>query len=272
MYHIYVYVFDTLADWELGYVTAELHSGRYFKKDAPAVSLTTVGITKEPVRTMGGLRVIPDCVVDDVAVDETSVLLLPGGTDWDDPKHGGIIRKAGELLSAGAAVCAICGATAGHCRPAGPAPAYKQRSGFSGIVLSELSGTALLCGRTLRGGRQPDYRGRYRGIAVGEADHCVSGRFCAGHAGCVVCVFQHRRGPAFLLPDANAAVRRDVICIEESTNSLIPRGTSPFVLFLVRVVGVEPTRIAPQEPKSCASANSAIPAYFAVRYAYYPGR
>ena len=51
-------------------------------------------------------------VVDDVAVDETSVLLLPGGTDWDDPKHGGIIRKAGELLSAGAAVCAICGATA----------------------------------------------------------------------------------------------------------------------------------------------------------------
>ena len=58
MYHIYVYVFDTLADWEVGYVTAELHSGRYFKKDAPAVSLTTVGITKEPVRTMGGLRVI----------------------------------------------------------------------------------------------------------------------------------------------------------------------------------------------------------------------
>ena len=29
---------------------------------------------------------------------------------------------------------------------------------------------------------------------------------------------------------------------------------------VVRVVGVEPTRIAPQEPKSCASANSAIPA------------
>ncbi len=29
---------------------------------------------------------------------------------------------------------------------------------------------------------------------------------------------------------------------------------------MVRVVGLEPTRIAPQEPKSCASANSAIPA------------
>ena len=30
---------------------------------------------------------------------------------------------------------------------------------------------------------------------------------------------------------------------------------------MVRVVGVEPTRLAAQEPKSCASANSAIPAY-----------
>ena len=29
---------------------------------------------------------------------------------------------------------------------------------------------------------------------------------------------------------------------------------------MVRVVGVEPTRISSQEPKSCASANSAIPA------------
>ncbi len=29
---------------------------------------------------------------------------------------------------------------------------------------------------------------------------------------------------------------------------------------VVRVVGVEPTRLAAQEPKSCTSANSAIPA------------
>ena len=38
MYTIYVYVLDTLADWEIGYVTAELHSGRFFKKDAPRLS------------------------------------------------------------------------------------------------------------------------------------------------------------------------------------------------------------------------------------------
>ena len=31
--------------------------------------------------------------------------------------------------------------------------------------------------------------------------------------------------------------------------------------YMVRVVGVEPTRLSAQEPKSCTSANSAIPAY-----------
>ena len=38
MFTVYVYVLDTLADWELGYVTAELNSGRFFKKDAPVGS------------------------------------------------------------------------------------------------------------------------------------------------------------------------------------------------------------------------------------------
>ena len=107
MFKIYVYIFDTLADWELGYVTAELNSGRFFKKDAPRVSVKTVGISKEPVKTMGGLTIVPDCVIDDIAVNDKSVLLLPGGNTWDNPKHGTIVKKAEELLSVGATVCAI---------------------------------------------------------------------------------------------------------------------------------------------------------------------
>ena len=111
MFTVYVYVMDTLADWELGHVTAELHSGRFFKADAPEVRTKTVGRTMESIRTMGGLTVLPDCTVDDIAVDAQSVLLLPGGNTWDRPEQGAIIRKAEELLSVGATVCAICGAT-----------------------------------------------------------------------------------------------------------------------------------------------------------------
>lgn len=112
MITVYVYVLDTLADWELGYVTAELHSKRFFKQDAPQVSFKTVGISRDPVKTMGGFTVIPDCVVEEITVDGESVLLLPGANTWDDPKHGAVIEKADALLSAGGTVCAICGATA----------------------------------------------------------------------------------------------------------------------------------------------------------------
>jgi putative intracellular protease/amidase len=111
MFTVYVYVLETLADWELGYITSELHSGRFFKKDAERVSLKTVSYSKEPIHTMGGLTVIPDCLIDDIVVSETSVLLLPGADTWNDPRHGAILKKAGEFLSIGATVGAICGAT-----------------------------------------------------------------------------------------------------------------------------------------------------------------
>lgn len=116
MFTVYVYVLDTLADWELGYVTAELNSGRFFKKDAAQLTLKTVGCSKEPIHTMGGLTVVPDCLIEDVCIGATSVLLLPGANTWDDPKHDAIIKKAGEFLMAGATVCAICGATAALAR------------------------------------------------------------------------------------------------------------------------------------------------------------
>lgn len=112
MYNIYVYVLDTLADWELGYVTAELNSGRFFKRGAEEISLKTVSCSKEPVNTMGGMTIVPDCTIEDIAVSKASVLLLPGANTWGDPKHRAIIEKAGEFLSFGATVGAICGATA----------------------------------------------------------------------------------------------------------------------------------------------------------------
>jgi len=108
---VYVYVLDTLADWELGYVTAELHSGRFFKKGAERVSFKTVGSSLEPITTMGGMTIVPDCVIDDIAVSDSSMLVLPGADTYNDPKQGAIIEKASELLSVGATVCAICGAT-----------------------------------------------------------------------------------------------------------------------------------------------------------------
>ena len=99
MFTIYVYVLDTLADWELGYVISELNSGRFFKKGEQHVSLKTVSYSKETINTMGGMTVVPHCLIDDIVVSETSVLLLPGAETWNDPKHGAIIEKANEFIN-----------------------------------------------------------------------------------------------------------------------------------------------------------------------------
>lgn len=112
MFTIYIYVLDTLADWELGHVTSELNSGRFFKKGEQRISLKMVSYSKDPINTIGGLTIVPNCLIDDIDVSETSILLLPGADTWNDPKHGAIIEKASEFLSLGATVCAICGATA----------------------------------------------------------------------------------------------------------------------------------------------------------------
>ncbi len=112
MFTVYVYTPDTLADWEIGYVTAELHSRRFFKKDAPDVLVKMVGLSKDPVQTMGGFTILPDHDLDDMVVNKNNVLVLPGSGAWDDPKHNRMIAKAKDFLAAGAMVCAICGATA----------------------------------------------------------------------------------------------------------------------------------------------------------------
>lgn len=133
MFTIYLYVPDTMADWEPGFITAELCSRRFFRKDAPDVSVRTVGLTKEPVRTMGGVTVIPDGTVEDVAVCKESILLLPGGNTWDEPKHGAVIEKAAALLAAGGTVCAICGATVALAR-AGVLDARAHTSNGAGFL------------------------------------------------------------------------------------------------------------------------------------------
>lgn len=41
MFTVYLYVLDTMADWEPGYAAAELNSGRFFKANAPRVTVRT---------------------------------------------------------------------------------------------------------------------------------------------------------------------------------------------------------------------------------------
>lgn len=110
---VYLYVFDTMSDWEIGYLTAELNSGRYFRKGLDPFKIVTVGIEKKPIITMGGLKIQPDIKLDECEIDSTAALILPGGNSWTEKIHEPILRIAERCLKEGILVAAICGATMG---------------------------------------------------------------------------------------------------------------------------------------------------------------
>jgi putative intracellular protease/amidase len=105
----YLYVLDTLADWEIGYLTAELHSGR-FLTDGP-VPLHRIGAATAPVSSLGGMTITPEASFAEIDFAAGDCLILPGADTWLDGSHGALLAALPELLDAGVVVAAICGAT-----------------------------------------------------------------------------------------------------------------------------------------------------------------
>lgn len=110
---VYLYVFDTMADWEIGYLTAELNSGRYYKQGQPSSKIVTVGSGKTLVTTMGGLAIMPDITLNECSITSTDTLLLPGGDTWTEAIHQPILQLAARCIQENILVAAICGATIG---------------------------------------------------------------------------------------------------------------------------------------------------------------
>ncbi|MGD6964455.1 type 1 glutamine amidotransferase family protein [Fictibacillus phosphorivorans] len=108
---VYLYVCNTMSDWEYGYLIAELNTGRYFKKELAPLKVVTVGADKEMITTMGGLSIQPDISIDECSLKIKDLLILPGGNTWGEVIHQPIMKKTGEALKQGTIVAAICGAT-----------------------------------------------------------------------------------------------------------------------------------------------------------------
>src|SRR5215510_14600124 len=67
---VHLYVLDTLADWEPGYAIAGLNnapSGRF--------RVMTVGVSKAPVRTSGGVAILPDMTLEELAPSQSAMLI-----------------------------------------------------------------------------------------------------------------------------------------------------------------------------------------------------
>jgi putative intracellular protease/amidase len=106
-------LYDRLADWEVGYLLVELNTGRFTRARFDVVA---VAESREPITTMGGVRMVPDALLADLEPGDSELLILPGGEMWDAGGGDEFAAAAGRFLDAGVPVAAICGATAGLAR------------------------------------------------------------------------------------------------------------------------------------------------------------
>ena len=107
----YLYILNTLADWEIGYLTAELNSGRFLDKTRLPVEIIKIGNTTEPIKTMGGITITPDENIDNIKFEEDDLLILPGADTWTEEENKKIIDIVSSIIDEKVIIAAVCGAT-----------------------------------------------------------------------------------------------------------------------------------------------------------------
>jgi putative intracellular protease/amidase len=140
MKDVHLYVLDTMADWEPGFAIA--HINRPMPGMSSGFRVRTVGQDKTPVRSMGGLTIVPDLSLSEVSPSESAMLILPGADLWSDAGTDRVLSMAKEFVATGVPVAAICGATFGLARVgllddrlhASNDPGWLASSGYAGAA------------------------------------------------------------------------------------------------------------------------------------------
>jgi len=104
MNKIYVFLFNGFSDWEISYLTPEISKSEefeliYFSKDG------------NPVTSMGGLLITPTTSLNELRIDDVSMLILPGGTAWEKGDNNEIENLVRNLFEKRKPIAAICAAT-----------------------------------------------------------------------------------------------------------------------------------------------------------------
>ena len=101
----YLLVVPGFADWEPAHALAELRRHGHYRVEV-------VGLTSDPVESMGGVRVQPTRVLGEVKPHDVAVFILPGGDRWEaEPPEPELVALLERLSDQAVPVAAICAAT-----------------------------------------------------------------------------------------------------------------------------------------------------------------
>jgi hypothetical protein len=84
-------LYDTLNDSEAGLLLVELRTGRFI---GACFDVVTVAESREPITTLGGVRIEPDALLADLNPADSDLLVMAGAEMWD--------RGEGQSFAAGA--------------------------------------------------------------------------------------------------------------------------------------------------------------------------
>ena len=102
---VYFLAVPGFADWEAAHALAELRRhGQY--------QVQVIGLTREPVQSMGGLTVQPTGALAELDPADIAVFILPGGDRWEQqPVERELLDALKTLEARAVPIAAICAAT-----------------------------------------------------------------------------------------------------------------------------------------------------------------
>ena len=106
---VYVYLLDTMADWEHGYLLQALSLQSMAQKEKLIVQ--TIARVKAPIKTAGGMTLVPDKTLAEVDIHSAAALVLIGADTWLEKEQADILSLAAQFIENDILVAALCGAT-----------------------------------------------------------------------------------------------------------------------------------------------------------------
>ena len=100
---------NDFADWEGAYIAPSLNCGVEPGSESNYV-VKTVSVTKEPIVSMGGFKVLPDYDIYNIPADYAGLVLI-GGTRWFTPEAALFVPAVKAALESGKLVAGICNAS-----------------------------------------------------------------------------------------------------------------------------------------------------------------